>query len=117
MHTDKGARRVYAASACMRTRTPAALDTLVARVDAAGRFDLALIACGGLGMLLGAYLRSSNRSAMYNGADLQIWFGIFGRRWGLGLGSLNLSFVKAWVRPSAAEVPTGALLVEGGAYW
>ena len=92
-------------------------QTLAASVDAAGSFDLALIACGGLGMLLGAYLRATNRSAMYNGADLQLWFGVFGRRWGLGLGALNLSFVKNWVRPAAAEVPTGALLVEGGAYW
>lgn len=94
-----------------------AYDTLVARVDAAGRFDLALIACGGLGMLLGAHLRATNRSAMYSGADLQLWFGVFGRRWGLGLGALNLSFIKTWVRPSALEVPPGALVVEGGAYW
>jgi hypothetical protein len=40
-----------------------ALDTLIDRVDAAGQFDLALISCGGLGMLLGAYLRSTNRCA------------------------------------------------------
>ena len=96
----------------MQTSNPIVQMSAFARVGLPRRS-----ACGGLGMLLGAYLRSSNRSAMYNGADLQIWFGVFGRRWGLGLGSLNLSFVKAWKRPGAAEVPTGALLVEGGAYW
>ena len=94
-----------------------ALQALMQRVDAAGHFDVALLACGGLGMPLGAYLRATNRSAMYNGADLQLWFGIYGRRW-LGLGKLNLSFVRdAWVRPSAAETPVGASAVEGGTYW
>ena len=44
-------------------------------VDAAMPFDVALIACGGLGMPLGAHLRATNRSAMYNGGDLQLWFG------------------------------------------
>jgi hypothetical protein len=30
-----------------------ALDALVSRTDAVGQFDVALIGCGGLGMLLG----------------------------------------------------------------
>ena len=95
-----------------------ALDTLVERVDAAGAFDLALLSCGGLGMLLGAHLRATNRSSMYVGADLQILFGIYGRRWGAGLAQLNLSFVRqAWVRPAPSEVPAGSTAVEGGTYW
>ena len=74
-------------------------------------------ACGGLGMPLGAYLRATNRSSMYNGGDLQMLFGIYGRRW-WGLGALNLSFVhESWVRPTAAETPAGASAVEGGTYW
>jgi hypothetical protein len=93
----------------------AAFDTLVARTDAARPFDLAVIACGGLGMLLGAYLRATNRSAMYNGGDLQIWFGVYGRRWG-GVSRLNLS-TDNWVRPLANETPLGAGAVEGGTYW
>ena len=112
-------------------------------VDAAMPFDVALIACGGLGMPLGAHLRATNRSAMYNGGDLQLWFGcacavraepnapnkeidlfdrlarrirVYGKRW-WGLGKMNLTFVENWVRPSAAETPAGASAVEGGTYW
>lgn len=44
-----------------------ALRVLIERVDAAGPFDVALMACGGLGMPLGAYLRATNRSSMYMG--------------------------------------------------
>ena len=58
-----------------------ALDTIIQRVDAAGHFDLAMISCGGLGMLLGAHLLATNRSSMYHGGSLQLWFGVFGHRW------------------------------------
>jgi hypothetical protein len=95
----------------------AAFDTLVARTDAAMPFDLAVIACGGLGMPLGAHLRATNRSAMYNGGDLQMWFGVYGRRWDRDVGRLNVSFAHNWVRPLANETPLGAGAVEGGTYW
>lgn len=97
-----------------------AFDELIARVDAAMPFDVALIGCGGLGMPLAAYLRATNRSAMYNGGDLQLWFGVYGKRWlyyEKALAAGNHSFFRNWVRPSAAETPTGAGLVEGGTYW
>jgi hypothetical protein len=94
-----------------------ALELLIERVDAIGYFDVAMLSCGGLGMLLGAHLRATNRSAIYHGGDLQIWFGVYGRRW-WHLGKLNLSFVRtSWVRPLATETPAGAGAVEGGTYW
>lgn len=96
-----------------------ALDTLIDRVDAAGEFDLAMISCGGLGMLLGAHLRATNRSSMYHGGDLQIWFGIYGKRWA-GISKMhhrNHSFYSNWLRPARSEVPEGAGAVEGGTYW
>jgi len=94
-----------------------ALGTLIRRVDAAGPFDLAMISCGGLGMLLGAYLRATNRSAMYHGGELQMWFGIYGRRWGDVGRQLNVSMAAHWVRPAASEMPAGAGQVEHGTYW
>ena len=98
-----------------------ALDTLIERVDAAGHFDLAMIACGGLGMLLGAHLLATNRSSLYHGGELQLWFGVYGRRWAAELAGnqalLNKSLLANWVRPSAAETPAGAHGVEKGTYW
>eukprot|EP00966_Prymnesium_polylepis_P279733 6462713-Prymnesium_polylepis.1 len=90
-------------------------------VDAAGEFDVALMACGGLGMLLGAHLRATDRSSIYVGGNLQIWFGIMGRRWAKD-GVLTRIYRAAngsWVRPNATsgEVPLHARSVEGSAYW
>lgn len=96
-----------------------ALGQLISHVDAAGPFDLAMISCGGLGMLLGAHLRATNRSSMYHGGELQLWFGVYGRRW-IELQSkkiLNQTLLANWVRPSAAETPAGAGAVEKGTYW
>lgn len=121
-----------------------ALDVLIRRVDEAGHFDLAAISCGGIGQLLGAHLRRTNRSSMYHGGALQMWFGVIGRRWdplvrglrntsvGRGAGwppstsprnrsrngpSSHSGAPGAWVRPAAAEVPAGASRVEKGTYW
>jgi len=98
-----------------------ALRDLIEMVDAAGEFDVALMACGGLGMLLGAHLRATDRSSIYVGGNLQIWFGIMGRRWAKD-GVLTRIYRAAngsWVRPNATsgEVPLHARSVEGSAYW
>ena len=95
----------------------AALGTLIGRVEEAGHFDLAMISCGGLGMLLAAHLRATNRSSMYHGGELQLWFGIYGRRWYKIGSQMNMSTIHSWVRPAASEVPSGAMAVEHGTYW
>ena len=94
-----------------------ALATLIGRVEEAGHFDLAMISCGGLGMLLAAHLRATNRSSMYHGGELQLWFGIYGRRWYKIGSTMNMSTIQSWVRPAASEVPSGAMSVEHGTYW
>lgn len=68
-------------------------------------------------MLLGAYLRQTNRSAMYHGGELQLWFGITGRRWSDLKWRFNSSLHANWVHPSALETPIGASAVEHGTYW
>ena len=97
------------------------LRRLAELVDGAGHFDVALISCGGLGMLLAAHLRMTNRSAVYTGGALQMWFGILGKRW------YDESKHKAhlrrfvshpnWTRPDVADKPRGAARVEAGTYW
>jgi hypothetical protein len=98
-----------------------ALDALMRRVDAAGPFDVALLACGGLGMPLGAYLRTTGRSSIYIGGSLQMWFGIIGNRW-RGWQSRD-PFLKRilsnpnWVSPLPSERPPGYKTEENSAYW
>ena len=63
----------------------------------------------------------TNRSAVYTGGALQMWFGILGKRW------YDESKHKAhlrrfvshpnWTRPDVADKPRGAARVEAGTYW
>ena len=83
-------------------------------------FDIALISCGGYGMLLGSFIRYKlNKSAIYVGGGLQLLFGVTGQRW------LNhptiLQIIKEngtkFIRPSGSEVVGNNGLVERGCYW
>ena len=97
----------------------AALEDLIDSVDAVGHFDVALLACGGLGMPLGAHLRATGRSSIYIGGTLQLLFGIRGGRWSHRYNSYMSS--HAFVCPSRAEMPPSArnysINVDNGAYW
>ncbi|KAL1527439.1 hypothetical protein AB1Y20_016105 [Prymnesium parvum] len=103
----------------------ASLAALVAQVDGAGRFDVALVACGGVGMLLAAHLRTTNRSAVYVGGWLQVWLGIAGGRWdGLLTKRVGHPLAKAyaanregWTRPLPVDTPAKTWQVEDSAYW
>ena len=77
---------------------------------------MALIGCGGLGMVIAGRLRQKGISSIVLGGAIQVLFGIKGRRWA------NHSVISglwndAWVSPAADEIPGGADSVEGGCYW
>ena len=45
-------------------------------------FDIALVSCGGFGMILSDYIFSTlDKSVLYVGGGLQLYFGIMGNRW------------------------------------
>jgi hypothetical protein len=45
-------------------------------------FDIALVSCGGFGMILSDYIYTElNKSVIYVGGSLQLYFGIMGNRW------------------------------------
>lgn len=90
-----------------------AVDSVVSQVMATGS-SIALIGCGGLGMLIGAELRRRGCSAIVMGGAIQVLFGIKGRRWQTH-DVISKLWNDAWVWPS--EVPGGAQTVEGGCYW
>jgi hypothetical protein len=80
------------------------------------RATIALIGCGGLGMIIAGELKKKGISALVLGGAIQVLFGIKGRRWA------NHSVISgfwndAWVWPAGDEIPRGAVLVEGGCYW
>ena len=51
-------------------------------INKAFDFDIALVSCGGFGMLVSDFIFTTlNKSAIYVGGSLQLYFGIIGNRW------------------------------------
>lgn len=92
-----------------------AVDWTVRRVQATGA-TVAIIGCGGLGMLVGAKLRAAGISAFVLGGATQVLFGIRGARWATHP-VISAFWNRWWVWPTREETPSGALQVEGGCYW
>jgi hypothetical protein len=78
--------------------------------------DIVLIGCGGLGLILGAQLKSLGVSAIVLGGATQVLFGIKGQRWSHH-DVISGFWNDAWIFPSATETPKGAWRVEGACYW
>lgn len=80
-------------------------------------FDIALLGCGSYGLPLSDFIKSKlNKSAIYIGGGLQLYFGIKGKRWDKS-SDITINYNKYWVRPNQEETPQSGKLVEGGCYW
>ena len=93
----------------------AAVASVVEQVVAT-RADIALIGCGGLGMVMAAELKRRGVSAIVMGGAIQVLFGIKGRRWSTH-SVISRFWNDAWVWPADDEVPGGSQEVEAGCYW
>jgi hypothetical protein len=83
-------------------------------------YDIALVSCGGYGNLVCDYIyENHNKSAIYIGGVLQMYFGILGNRWIRERSDIvNMYFnEKYWVRPLDSEKPLNYSSVEGSCYW
>lgn len=80
-------------------------------------YDIALVAAGGYGMLLADVIFTEcNKSVIYIGGALQLFFGIIGKRWFDNKRILAL-MTDDWVRPGVSEKPANFTQVEKGCYW
>lgn len=80
-------------------------------------FDVALLGCGSYGLPLCDYIKNKlNKSAVYIGGGLQLYFGIRGKRWE-GSEDITKFYNEYWVRPNTEETPVTSTMVEGGCYW
>ena len=70
-------------------------------------FDIALVSCGGFGMIICDYIYSLGANVMYIGGALQLFFGINGARWN------KPNFIK----PFDADKPKHPELCENSCYW
>lgn len=80
-------------------------------------FDIALVSCGGFGMIMSDYIFSSLKtSVMYVGGALQIYFGIMGQRW-TSNDRIARHMNNEWVRPMDQDKPKHPNLCENNCYW
>jgi len=78
--------------------------------------DIAIIGCGGLGMIIGSELKKAGVQCIVLGGAIQILFGIRGNRW------KNHSFISkffndAWIFPPPSCIPNLANNIENRCYW
>jgi hypothetical protein len=92
-----------------------AVAAVVDQVVATGA-EIALVGCGGLGMIVAGRLRARGISAFVLGGAIQVLFGIKGQRWERH-DIISKFWNDAWVWPAEGEMPGGASLIEGGCYW
>jgi hypothetical protein len=93
------------------------LEPFLKKISDMPQFDIALVAAGGYGMLISDYIFTHcNKSVMYIGGALQLFFGVIGKRW-----FDNKDIVKMvnddWIRPSSQDRPQNFSRVEKGCYW
>lgn len=82
-------------------------------------FDVALCSCGGYGNLVCSYIyHTMNKSAVYVGGVLQMYFGVYGNRWLREHKEvLTLYLNSEWRRPVEHEKPANYSNIEGACYW
>lgn len=81
-------------------------------------FDVALCSCGGYGNPVCSYIYSLNKTAIYVGGVLQMYFGIYGNRWlNERKDCMTLYMTPDWKRPSEHEKPLNHSTIESGCYW
>ena len=60
----------------------ALMQTELKKIYSEQHYDVTLVSCGGFGMILSDYIYSElNKSVIYVGGGLQLYFGIIGNRW------------------------------------
>ena len=84
-------------------------------------FDIALLACGGYGLLLCQYIRDElNKSSIYCGGIMQLMFGVIGERWITDkdnkINTENVN-IDNFIKPSKKERPNNYKVIENGCYW
>jgi hypothetical protein len=81
-------------------------------------FDIALIGAGAYGLPLAAHVKRMGKMAIHMGGELQMLFGIKGRRWTVEQSQGRGGFInEQFVFPLEEERPPEWRSVEDGCYW
>lgn len=81
-------------------------------------FDICIIGCGAYGFPLASFVKEFGKKAFHLAGATQLLFGIKGGRWeSYQIFPYKNLFNEHWVRPSKAETPSNAKIVENSCYW
>ena len=92
-----------------------ALDYMCNRIRTID-FDIALVGCGAYSIPICDAIKQSGRSAIHMGGDIQILFGIMGKRWEEDKLIQSLRN-ENWIHPYETSIPKNSDSVEDGCYW
>ena len=95
----------------------ASLESMKSQIRKTG-FDVLLVGAGAYSLPLCVYAKSLGRVGIHLGGNMQLLFGILGKRWLVPNASIDHRFFNdAWMYPLAEDTPEGCVKVEGGCYW
>jgi hypothetical protein len=88
-------------------------------------YDICLIGCGAYGFPLAAHVKRQGKKTIHLGGEVQILFGIRGRRWedpnlgaDWGMSFTHLSMMNEyWIRPGDDLKSRNAFQIEDNCYW
>lgn len=89
-----------------------ALDQMVEEINYTD-YDIMLTGCGAFSLPLCYHAFKSKKIALNLGGDLQLLFGVKGKRWDNPYYKYN----EYWINPLPEETPSDTTKVEGGCYW
>lgn len=84
----------------------------IVKIKTEFNFNIALVSCGGFGMIISDYIFSLGSNVMYVGGALQLFFGIMGSRW-----ENSIKTNEMWTRPCILDIPKNPELCENKCYW
>ena len=83
-------------------------------------FEVALLCCGKFGIELAPMLKREGKKAIQIGGDLQVMFGIKGRRWDEIPNFVRKYYNEYWIRASIEETGANEIIAkkcDNGCYW
>ena len=72
----------------------------IVKIKTEFNFNIALVSCGGFGMIISDYIFSLGSNVMYVGGALQLFFGIMGSRW-----EKSIKTNEMWTIPCKEDIP------------
>ena len=95
----------------------ASLDAMKQQISAIP-FDVLLVGAGAYSLPLCAYAKTLGKIGIHLGGNIQLLFGILGKRWLVKNASIDQQFFnEAWIYPLPEDTPEGCVKVENGCYW